>query len=45
MKDYKTRVDYNHGYRSSPEVVVIAIVAAYFVTDLSLLEIAKFFSF
>lgn len=45
MKDYKTRVDYNHGYRSSPEVVVLAIVAAYFVTDLSLLEIAKFFSF
>lgn len=45
MKDYKTRVDYNHGYRSSPEVVVLAIVAAYFVTDLSLIEIAKFFSF
>lgn len=45
MKDYKTRVDYNHGYRSSPEVVVLAIVGAYFVTDLSLLEIAKFFSF
>ena len=45
MKNYKTRVDYNHAYGSSPEVVVIAIVAAYFVTDLSLLEIAKFFSF
>jgi len=44
MKDYKTRVDYN-GYRSSPEVVVLAIVGAYFVTELSWLEIAKFFSF
>lgn len=45
MKDYKTRVDYNHGYRSSPEVVVLAIVGAYFVTELSWLEIANFFSF
>ena len=44
MKDYKTRVDYN-GYRSSPEVVVLAIVGVYFVTELSRLEIAKFFSF
>ena len=45
MKDYKTRVDYNHGYRSLSEVVVIAIVAAYFVAELSWIEIAKFFSF
>lgn len=45
MKDYKTRVDYNHGYKSSPKVVVLAIIAAYFVTELSWLEIANFFSF
>ena len=45
MKDYKTRVDYNHGYRSSPEVVVLAIVGAYVVAELSWLEISRFFWF
>ena len=44
MKDYKT-TNYERGYKSAPEVVVLAIVGAYVVAELSWLEISRFFWF
>lgn len=44
MRDYKTN-NYERGYKSSPEVVVIAILAAYAVAELSWVEIVRFFGF
>lgn len=44
MKDYKT-TNYERGYKSAPEVVVIAILGAYAVSELSWLEISRFFGF
>ena len=45
MKDYKTYIDYNNGYKSSWEVTVIAVIFAYFVSELSWEQIAIFFGF
>lgn len=43
MRDYKTN-NYQ-GYKTAPEVVVIAILGAYAVSELSWSEISKFFGF
>jgi len=40
MKDYKKH-DYN-GYKTSPELVFVAIVLAYIVTSMSIDEILRF---
>lgn len=44
MKDYKT-TNHERGYKSAPEVVVIAILGAYVVAGLSWPEISRFFGF
>lgn len=44
MRDYKTNT-YERGYESSLLLVVIAILAAYAVAELSWLEVSRFFGF
>lgn len=47
MRDYKTNNYYsnNTGYKSSPEVVVLAVIFAYFVVELSWEQISQYFGF
>lgn len=47
MRDYKTNNYYRNdtGYKSSPELVLLAIIFASIVAELSWYEIYKFFGF
>ena len=44
MRYYKNH-DYNKVYKSSPELVTVAIVLAYVVISMSVEEISRFFGF
>jgi hypothetical protein len=45
MRDYKTQIDCNNGYKSSLEVTILAVIFAYFVAELSWEQIEIFFGF
>lgn len=47
MRDYKTNNYYRSedGYKSSPGIVIIAIIFAYMVAELSLEQISQYFGF
>lgn len=44
MRDYKTN-NYQSGYKTSPEIVVLFIVFAYFVAELSWEQVCNYFQF
>lgn len=44
MRDYH-RCDYNKGHKSSPEIVLLAVIFGYLVVDLSWEQIFSYFGF